>query len=639
VYQDLDWLPERHDWACLTEAVRDCPPREALAGFRLLANSRMDFARAWRLDKMFQRYRSEHDLTPLLPGLRLAVIGSSTLSHLHAGIRLGGLRRGILVDVYEGIYGMYRQELMDASSGLHRFAPDAILLSLDSHHLTEPESSNVESILNLFRSCWSTAQQSLGCAVIQQTVLPVLPYLVGNQEYLLGNHESPGSPAAIIAKVNAQLREEAPGGNVHLLTVDTWAAQSGVFEWFDPALWYRSKQEIHPRASNLYGDQVGRILAALGGKSSKCLVLDLDNTIWGGVVGDDGVDGIVIGHGSENGEAFLAVQGYAKRLSERGVILAVCSKNDEANALRPFQERSEMILREADIACFIANWEDKAANLRRIAERLNIGLDSLVFVDDNPFERDLIRRELPMVAVPELPEDPAGYVGYLSAAGYFETLSITDEDRERSRQYRANLSREELRDGATDLQGFLRALRMKLCWSRFDLRGIKRIVQLINKTNQFNLTSRRYSEEDVRGLMLQDDVVTVQLRLLDVYGNSGVIALVIGKRNRDAELEVDTWLMSCRVLGRQVEQATLNIVAQAAREMGCSHLIGVYRPTASNGMVRTHYQNLGFSLQEMAADGITRWSCRVEELVPFAVEIEIIEEDRYGISRDLHAAD
>jgi FkbH-like protein len=633
LYQDLEWLPEREDWASLADAVRHQEPQEAIHSLRVLANSRMDFVRAWRLDKMLQRYRSEHDLTSFLPHLRLALIGSSTLSHLHAGIRLAALRRGILVDVYEGIYGMYRQELMDQTSGLHSFRPDVILIALDAHHLAEAENAGAESILAMLRSCWDVARESLGCAVIQQTVLPVFPPLLGNQE-----SQYPASPAAIVTKLNTLLRDEAPKVNVHLLTVDAWAAENGIFEWFDPALWYRSKQEIHPQVSNLYGDQVGRILAALRGKSSKCLVLDLDNTLWGGVVGDDGVDGIVIGQGSESGEAFVALQRYAKGLSQRGVILAVCSKNDEANALLPFENRSEMILRRADIACFIANWQDKATNLRHVAKQLNIGLDSLVFVDDNPFERNLVRRELPMVSVPELPEDPAAYVRLLSAPGYFETLSITEEDRERSLQYRANLAREELREKATDLQGFLKALKMKLIWSPFAAKDLKRVVQLINKTNQFNLTTRRYSEEAVRALLADKDVLTLQLRLLDVYGNNGIIALLIAKRNPGAELELDTWLMSCRVLGRQVEQATLNILAEKAREMGCSHIIGHYRPTASNAMVRTHYQKLGFDLQDTAQDGSTRWKCSLDRISSLATEIEILEEDEYGVARDLQAA-
>jgi FkbH-like protein len=633
LFQDLDWLPEREDWGTLTEAVRHQEPQEALDSFRLLANSRMDFVRALRVDKMLQRYRSEHDLTSLLPHVRLAVTGSSTLSHLHPGIRLAALRRGILLDVYQGIYGMYRQELMDPNSGLHSFKPDVILLALDAHHLAEAENADAESILAMLRSCWVAARESFCCSVIQQTVLPVHPHLVGNQE-----SQYPASPAAIVTRVNALLRDEAPKANVQLLTVDAWAAESGIFEWFEPSLWYRSKQEIHPRVSNLYGDQVGRILAALRGKSSKCLVLDLDNTLWGGVVGDDGVDGIVIGQGSESGEAFVALQRYAKGLSQRGVILAVCSKNDEANALLPFEKRSEMILRRADIACFVANWEDKAGNIRRIAKQLNIGLDSLVFVDDNPFERNLIRRELPMVAVPELPEDPCGYVRLLSAAGYFETLSITEEDRERSSQYRANLSREELREKATDMQGFLRALKMQLIWSPFAGKDLKRVVQLLNKTNQFNLTTRRYSEEAVQALLADRNVLTLQLRLLDVYGNNGIIALLIGRRNLNAELELETWLMSCRVLGRQVEQATLNILAEKAREMGCGRLVGYYRPTASNGMVRSHYEKLGFALQHTAEDGSTDWKCSLDEMSPLTTEIEILEEDEYGVARDLQSA-
>jgi FkbH-like protein len=634
VSHNLDWLPECDDWGGMSERLNSKQPEEALACFRLFANTRMDFVRTSRLDKMFQRYRAKHDLTSLLPIARVALTGSSTLSHLHAGIRLGGLRRGLLVDIYQGMYGAYHQELIDRSSGLYSFAPDVLLLALDSHHLTESQGAIADSILARLRSCWRIAQESLGCTVIQQTLLPVLPYLLGNQE-----SHFPESPAAMVMNVNFRLREEAREANVQLLTVDTWAAEGGVSEWYDAALWYRSKQEVHPRVSSIYGDQVGRILAAVRGKSAKCLVLDLDNTLWGGVVGDDGVDGIVIGEGSENGEAFLAVQKYAKRLSERGVILAVCSKNDERNAVRPFEHRPEMILKMADIACFVANWEDKASNLRLIAKQLNIGLDSFVLLDDNPVERDLIRRELPMVAVPELPEDPAGFVHCLAAAGYFESLSITNEDRERTLQYRANHARQELQETVTDLKGFLKSLKMKLLWSSFSLNDIKRVVQLINKTNQFNLMTRRYAEADVRGLMRDPNVMTLQLRLLDVYGNSGIIALLIAKRSPESVLEVDTWLMSCRVLGRQVEQATLNILGERAKDMGCSHIVGTYSPTASNGMVRNHYQDLGFSLYESAKDGSTRWICAVHKMVPRETAIETFEEDEYGVARDLQAAD
>ena len=217
----------------------------------------------------------------------------------------------------------------------------------------------------------------------------------------------------------------------------------------------------------LYGDLVGRLLAAKQGRSAKCLVLDLDNTLWGGAVGDAGVEGFVLGQGSALGEAFVAFQSYARELSRRGVILAVCSKNDEASALEPFDRHPDMVIRRSDIACFIANWTDKASNIRAIAQELNIGLDSLVFVDDNPFERNLVRRELPMVAVPEVGDDPSSYVRAIADAGYFESLAVTDEDRERTSQYHGNRARVALRASTTDLGSYLCDLGMQLIWRPF----------------------------------------------------------------------------------------------------------------------------------------------------------------------------
>ncbi|MBE7158890.1 MAG: HAD family hydrolase, partial [Rhodospirillales bacterium] len=353
-------------------------------------------------------------------------------------------------------------------------------------------------------------------------------------------------------------------------------------------------------------EQAGRLLGALWGRSAKCLVLDLDNTLWGGVIGDDGLEGIVLGQGSPVGEAYVAFQRYAKQLGERGVILAVCSKNDEANALEPFEKHPEMVLRRKDIASYVANWTDKAANLRTIAEQLNLGLDALVFADDNPAERRLVRAELPMVAVPEMPEDPAEYVRTLADAGYFEAVDLTAEDRERTELYRANAQRDAARAAATDIGAFLDGLGMELHASSFDLPGLKRIVQLMNKTNQFNLTTKRYTEADVLRMMGDPKAATLQLRLTDVHGDNGVIGLMVGYRRGNA-LELDTWLMSCRVLGRGVEEATLNLLMERAEEMGCELLVGEYRPTAKNGMVREHYRQLGFTLLEEKGDGVTRW--------------------------------
>ncbi len=266
-----------------------------------------------------------------------------------------------------------------------------------------------------------------------------------------------------------------------------------------------------------------------------------------------------------------------------GVILAVCSKNDEANAWAPFDEHPEMILRRADIACLVANWDDKAANIRLIAQRLNIGLDSLVFLDDNPVERARVREALLMVAVPDI----------LAHAGYFEAVTLTDEDRTRTQQYRGNAEREVVRGGAGDLGAYLASLNMRLIWGRFDDSNRQRIVQLINKTNQFNPTTRRYTQADYDAFVQDPDVVGLHLRLIDRFGDNGLIAVVIGKAEGDA-LVIDTWLMSCRVLGRDAEAATLALLADTARKRGARKLIGEYRPTPKNGMVRDLYPRLGF---------------------------------------------
>lgn len=619
MFTDLLWLAEQPESQQLTKLAEVQEPSEAMQTFQMLANSRMDFVRAGRLDKAVQRYRKEHGDPPSMPVMRLALLGSSTLAHLHAGIRMGALRRGLLLDMYEGDYGMYRQEIVDKNSGLHAFRPDVLCLALDGHHVGGTGNTTAEQAVANMRQVWREAKQQLGCVVIQQTVLPVHLPLMGNQESRL-----PQSPASVVEAVNSALRTHAETDGVYLLTIDTWAAMDGISRWYDAALWNRSKQEVHPRASNLFGDQLGRILAALRGRSSKCLVLDLDNTLWGGVIGDDGLDGIVLGQGSTVGEAHVALQRYVLQLSQRGIILAVCSKNDAENAYAPFDQHAEMVLKRKDIACFVANWQDKAGNLRYIAETLNIGLDSLVFVDDNPAERALIRRELPMVAVPELPEDVSGYASTVAAAGYFEALHITDDDRARGEQYRLNAERDELRRSSTDMKGFLEALAMELTWSHFDSIGLKRIVQLMNKTNQFNLTTRRYTEPEVVSMLDDPAALTLQLRLSDAYGDNGVIALLVGRRTDADTLNMETWLMSCRVLGRNVEEATLNLLVEQADALGCTRIVGTYKPTAKNGMVRDHYQRLGFEPLDAAGDATT-WVLSLRGYVPRAIPMTIKE--------------
>ncbi|MHB2208443.1 HAD-IIIC family phosphatase [Methylobacterium sp. CM6257] len=576
-----------------------------------MARTNLDFVQSARVNaaacKLFPKEPPAHLTTR---PVRLAVLGSATQSHLFPAIRVAALRRGIWLALHEPDYGQYMQELEAPSPELRAFGPDAVLFALDAHHLTQgaqgladlqaAEDAVCRSADRLER-CWRAAQDRLGCRVLQQTVLPIFPALFGSNE-----HRLPGSRHRYVARLNALIRERADAAGVDLIAVDDGAARYGIEAWHNPMLWHRAKQEISPTMSPIYGELVARVLAARQGLTAKCLVFDLDNTLWGGVVGDDGLDGIIIGNGDALGEAFLALQRFGLDQAKRGMLLAVCSKNDEANALAPFDSHPEMALKRSDIACFVANWDDKAANLREIAWRLNIGLDSLVFVDDNPFERNLVRAALPMVAVPEVPEDPALVPQCLADTGYFEGVVLTAEDRERTAQYRQNAEREAALEGATDIASYLRSLEMTLEWSHFDTTNLTRVVQLINKTNQFNLTTKRYGEEEIRAIMADPTAVGLSFRLKDRFGDNGIIAVIIGFK-RDADLVLDTWLMSCRVLKRQVEEATLDVIAAEAERLRATALVGEYRPTPKNAMVRDHYERLGFSAVGTADDGATRW--------------------------------
>jgi FkbH-like protein len=636
----LHWLPEDPAWRDRLKALREAASPDAGSEGGLsedawskavaLANLRMNFVRANALDQTVQALSGGAPPRSLrTKPIRLALLGSCTMAHLHGAIRVAGLRRGLWIDTYENDYGQYMQELADPGSALHAFAPTTVLLALDAHHLASGLSAAlgqadadaaVEEQTGRIAEAWRLAREAFRCPVIHQTPLPVHPTLLG-----LNEHRLPGSPARVIGAINQALRPMADAAGVDLLTVDARAARDGLAAWHDEGLWRRAKQEISPPAAPMYGDLVGRLLAAHQGRAFKALVLDLDNTLWGGVIGDDGMEGIALGQGSALGEGYTAFQEYARDLSRRGVILAVCSKNDEANALEPFEKHPEMTLRRGDIASFVANWSDKAGNIRAIAAELNIGLDALVFVDDNPVERALVRQELPMVAVPEVTDDPLSFPRAIADAGYFESVAITDDDRARSGQYQGNRAREALKASATDMPAYLRGLQMELIWRPFDRIGLQRTVQLINKTNQFNLTTRRYNEDDVTAIMASPDAFGLQLRLLDRFGDNGVIAICIGKLLSPEDLLIDTWLMSCRVLGRQVEPTTLNLIAAQAVRLGARRLLGDYIPTPKNGMVRDHYAKLGFSLLETGADGATRSALDLADFVPADTFITVTE--------------
>jgi FkbH-like protein len=614
----LDWLPASAP--DLGAALRGLTEPGAASWAALVghANTGLDGMGVLQVDRTLRRLFGAAPPPDLVTApVRLAVLGSSTLDHLLPSLRVGALRHGLWLQARTGEYGQLSLEPGDD-------APGAVLLALDARTATagfDPgldgpaAEAAMDAACNRIVALWREAR-ARGCSVLHQAALPIFAPQFGNNE-----HRLPGSRSAAVQTLNARLRVLADAEGVDIVAIDQRAARDGIGAWHDPMLWHRAKQEVHPGAGPIYGDLVARLLAARQGRSRKALVLDLDNTLWGGVIGDDGMEGIVIGQGSALGEAYLDMQDYARGLTRRGVILAVCSKNDEANALEPFEKHPDMVLRRGDIACFVANWNDKAANLREIARRLNIGIDSLVFADDNPAERAIIRRELPEVAVPELPEDPALYAAMIAEAGYFEGVALTAEDRERAAQYQANLARAAAAPvSETDMAGYLDSLEMVLQWGRVDGVSAPRVVQLVNKTNQFNLTTRRTTDEAVAAIMADAGALSLQIRLIDKFGNNGIIAVVLGERRGD-DMHITDWLMSCRVLKRGVEAATLNLVAAEARRLGALRLTGAYRPTAKNGMVRDHYASLGFAAMDADADGATHWALDLAGFRPHAVHM------------------
>ena len=532
------------------------------------------------------------------------------------------------------------------SSALHRFAPQAVLFSLSAREAIagvalSASAAEVDGAIGRFvselRSLWRKAREIGGAAVIQQTFIDVSEPVFGGYDRMV-----PGAPATVIARLNDEMCEAAARDGVLVLDVARASQRDGIDAWFDIGRWLQGKLEIAPQAAPLYGDLAARILAALRGLSKKCLVLDLDNTLWGGVIGDDGVDGIVLGEGSAAGEAHLALQHYAKQLKERGIILAVCSKNDAKIAEAAFRDHPEMVLRRSDFAAFEANWDDKAQNLKAIATRLNIGLDALVFVDDNPIERARIRQSLAVVAVPELPDDAAHYVRCLADAGYFEAIAFTADDRNRAEQYAANAEREALLGSAESMDDFLRGLNMSAVYGPFTAVDHARVVQLINKTNQFNTTTRRYASDEVSQIMEDPNSLTLQFRLVDRLGDNGLVSTMILRPAPDDDdaLEIENWIMSCRVFGRELEFEAMNVAVEAAKERGVRAFVADYIPTAKNDVISKLYPGLGFTEVDRAAPagGATRWRLDLADYVTRNTHImgQEQQDDRSRDTRQIH---
>ncbi len=611
----------------LKAAIETADPTNRLSKLTSLAASPPGYVETIQIDRALAALVSASQQSHTI--IRLAALGTSTIDHLLPAIRVAGLCRHLLIDVHAGQFGQYRQELLSPDSPLGAFRPTMVLLSLTWNEIMAavPVSASrdtadraVQGAVGDLRSLWRTARERFGATVIQQSFLDVTEPLFGNHERLI-----PGAPGRLVTRLNERLADAAADDGALFLDVAGASAREGIDAWFDPRHWLQGKMQISPAAAASYGDLLARLIGAQFGRSKKCLVLDLDNTLWGGVLGDDGLEGVKLGQGSAVGEAHLALQKYAKQLKERGIVLAVCSKNEWTTVECMFDRHPEMWLRRADIASFAVNWGDKAENLRTLAEQLNLGLDSFVFVDDNPVERARIRESLPMVAVPELPDDPAQYVRVIAQAGYFESTVLTDEDLERTTQYQANDEREASRGASQSVDDFLRGLRMSVIYGPVRRVDLVRAGQLINKTNQFNTTSRRLTGEELEKWSENPADMVLQFRLVDRFGDNGLVSVMLFRRQSDQPqvLELENWVMSCRVFGRRLDHEAMNIAVEAARERGATTIVAQYVPTAKNGVVSDLYAGLGFRrVRENAGQSDpSRWVLDLADYNPHATHI------------------
>jgi FkbH-like protein len=602
LFQDLGWLQAApSDFSLRLAGVNTGSALRALAQYAL------DDNQLRKLAKKSSKLLSENAELFGLTSMTLGVISNSTTQLITPALQASALRFGIALKIVEAQYDQLAHEAYSAESAFSGCKVNMVLVAADYHGLPlkpcpgdrEAAKKNVTECLAYLQTVTQSLRVKTGAQIILQNIAPPAELLSGSFEGRL-----PGTTAWLLQRLNSEL-DHLVADDLFILDVAGLASTVGLANWHDPTLYNIGKLPFAQAYTPIYADYVCRILAARLGKSRRCLILDLDNTLWGGVIGDDGLEGILIGNGNPTGEAHLQLQQTILALRARGVVLAVSSKNEDAMARLPFKEHPDMVLKEDHIAVFQANWSDKASNIRAIAQTLSLGLESMVFLDDNPVERLQVRRELPEVAVPELPDDPALFARVLAAAGYFEAITFSDEDRKRAAFYQDNAKRVEILSQSSDMDAYLKALDMEITLTPFDSIGRARIAQLISKSNQFNLTTKRYSEVEVKALEADANYFTRQIRLKDSMGDNGMISVLICKKAAEV-WTIDTWLMSCRVLGRKVEEAALQDLVRAAKDAGAMRLVGNYFPTSRNVIVKEHYKKLGFS-QTHATDQEEIW--------------------------------
>ena len=541
---------------------------------------------------------------------KIAILGGSTTRDIKLMLELFLLNYGIRAEFYESEFNQYYQDAMFPNPELEAFAPDVIYIHTTLRNITEypklgDTAETVDGLLageyRKYEKMWERLADVYHCVIIQN-----------NMEYpyyrLMGNKDASDIHGKVnyVTRLNLKFYEYAQKTeNFYINDINYLSAQYGLEQWSDPFYWHSYKYALCVPAIPELAFSVARMIKSVYGRNKKALVLDLDNTLWGGIVGDDGVENLVLGHETSAGQVYCAFQEYLKEYKELGILLNVDSKNDYENAVAGLNHPAG-VLRPDDFIRIKANWEPKDRNLVQIARELNLMPDSMVFVDDNPAEREIVRAQVPGAAVPEMPAEPAYYARVIDRSGFFEVTGLSEDDRRRTAMYQENAKRAKEESAFENYEDYLKALHMEAEIEPFAPVYMARIAQLTNKSNQFNLTTRRYSQPEIEAVAADPDYITLYGKLEDKFGDNGVISVVIGHREGQV-LHMDLWIMSCRVLKRDMEYAMMDTLAETCLETGITEIRGYYYPTAKNAMVKEFYSLQGFDKIEEDAQGNTQW--------------------------------
>lgn len=540
---------------------------------------------------------------------KIAILGGSTTSDIKLVMELFLLNYGIKPEFYESEYNQYWQDAMFDNEELISFKPDIIFIHTTNRNIIEyPNITDDEDKITMklekeyekFENMWDHLSEVYNCSIIQN-----------NFDYpfyrLLGNKDSTNihGRTNFITRLNLKFAEYAEAHeNFFINDINYQSAQYGLEKWSDQFYWYMYKYALCINAIPTLSYNVANIIKAIYGKNKKGLVLDLDNTLWGGIIGDDGVENIVLGQETAEGEAYQEFQEYLKQHKDMGIILNVNSKNEESNALLGLNSE-DSILKPDDFIVIKANWNPKSRNIKEIAEELNIGVDSLVFVDDNPAERAIINQHVKGVSTPVMTKVDK-YIETIDRSGFFEVVNLSKDDLKKSEMYKQNAERNKLMTSFENYDEYLKSLEMNAQIREFIPIYMSRIAQLTNKSNQFNLTTKRYTQAEIEEVSSDDNYITLYGKLEDIFGDNGVVSVVIGKKEK-TKLHIDLWIMSCRVLKRDMEFAMMDMLVKKAKENKIKEIYGYYYPTMKNGMVKDFYKLQGFEKISEDKEGNTIW--------------------------------